>query len=440
MKIVFTAALFAVICLAAVWLNSFLRERTLRQRWETCLLQAREILAGVKAQYPNSEGVMCAVTQMLETTATPAAASKNLTHEDFLDQLNRVDPAVTPFMSSCKTIVKLKAHERSWNTDVFPSPKGAVGRAEGEAAGTGDDWTSNMRKVGNIGQGFSRQWGIGWILESLPQIAGVSDPLAYAKASAYLMLKKDVEVALCSRDQAAIIDGGSGLGSLGAGYFKMIDPANAYTGLSNYAAGKPPNNCAAASNAVVTGALTSVVNRALFKTVALALRQTAKQRKNWKLLAGLTLRQAITDLTLPAQATSTSTAASSVVSTTGSQVMVYTRAEDDPVMGSSIDIIVTDWGQIRVIETDWTGSTKLSSAGTAITNVDSAATARALSTWNSEPKDGVIIDPENLFLQWGIPWFTEELARDGSGRRFDAKGFVMLGVGNPSLGGSFYLT
>ena len=41
MKIVLSAALFAVICFAAVWLNALWRERTLRKRWESCLAQAR---------------------------------------------------------------------------------------------------------------------------------------------------------------------------------------------------------------------------------------------------------------------------------------------------------------------------------------------------------------------------------------------------------------
>jgi len=376
---------------------------------------------------------------MLTTDVTPAAANRNITHEDFLDQIRRVEPADTPVYSFSKTIVKLKATERKWNVDLFPGPKGAVGRADGTDAGTGRNWSSNMRPVSNLAQGFDEQFGIGWIADSVPQIAGVSDPLAYSKASAYMLLKQHTEVAIESSDQVAVVES-AGIGSLFASYKSMIDPANAYTAATAFATGKAPDNCSAPSGAMLTGAMTSVVTRAAFKTIALALRQTAKREKRWMLAAGLSLRQQITDMTLPAQVTVTATAATAQASIAPTALTVYTRAEDDATLGASIDIIVTDWGQIRVIPTDYIGTTTTSAAGTAITNVNSAASARALSTWITKPKYGLIFDPENLFFQWGVPFFTEELGRTGSGRTFDSKGYCMLGVSNTSLGGYLTLT
>jgi hypothetical protein len=378
----------------------------------------------------------------LEPAIKPAAPTRNLSHEDFVDQLDRVDPAQTPMTSFCSNAVELKSTDRKWLVDTFPDPKGAVGRGDGEAAATGSirSWTANMRPVGNIGQGFDEQFGIGWIAQTIPQIAGVTDPLAYAKASAYLMLKQHMEVAFTSFDQAAIIDGGSGLGSLGSGYLKLTDYANRYTAASSFALGKPSDVHYAPTGACVTGALSSVHNRALWKTIAYALRVSAKRRTDWTLIAGLTLRQAITDLTDPAQATTISTAASSLATTTGTQVKIFTRAEDDNVLGATVDIIVTDYGRIMVTDTDYMGTTKTSSAGTAITNVDAAASARALSTYISNPKNGVLLKKGNVFKVWGIPPFTEELGKDGGGPRYDAKAFAMFGVKNPTLAGWLNLT
>lgn len=378
----------------------------------------------------------------LEPAIKPASPTRNLSHEDFVDQLDRVDPAVTPMTSFASNAVELKSTDRKWLVDSFPNPKGAVGRADGEAAATGNirDWTANMRPIGNIGQGFDEQFGIGWIAQTIPQIAGVKDPLAYAKASAYLMLKQHMEVAFTSFDQAAIIDQGAGLGSLGGGYLKLTDYANRYTAASSFALGSPSDIHYAPTGACVTGALTSVHNRALWKTIAAALRVSAKRRTDWTLIAGLTLRQAITDLTDPSVSTSTSTAASSVVAVAPTQVKVFTRAEDDNILGASVDIIQTDFGRIMVTDTDYIGKTKLSAAGTAITNVDSAATARALSTYIPNAKNGVILKKGNVFKVWGIPPFTDELGKDGGGPRFDAKAYCMFGVKNPQLAGWLLLT
>lgn len=377
---------------------------------------------------------------MLEPAVKPSAPTRNLTHEDFVDQLDRIEPAQTPLTSFCANAVQLKSTDRKWLVDSFPNPKGAVGRADGEAAATAGirDWSSNMRPVGNIGQGFDEQFGVGWIAQSVPQIAGVKDPLAYAKASAYLMLKQHMEVAFTSFDQAAIIDAGSGLGSLGGGYLKLTDYSNRYTAASAFALGKPSDLHYAPTGACITGALTAVHNRAMWKTIAYSLRVTAKRRTDWTLIAGLTLRQAITDLTDPAG--SSTTTASATTNNVATQVKVYTRAEEDSVLGATVDVIVTDYGRIMVTDTDYMGTTKTSAAGTAITNVDSAATARALSTYISNPKNGILLKKGNVFKVWGLPPFSEKLGADGGGDRYDAKAFCMFGVHNPQLAGWLNLT
>lgn len=58
MKITFTLFTLAIIALGAVWLNSVIRARTLKARWEICMKQAGQIVAGVKSQYPGCEGAV----------------------------------------------------------------------------------------------------------------------------------------------------------------------------------------------------------------------------------------------------------------------------------------------------------------------------------------------------------------------------------------------
>lgn len=371
----------------------------------------------------------------LEPAIKPASPTRNISHEDFVDQLDRIDPAQTPLTSFAANAVELKSTDRSWNVDTFPSPKGAVGRADGENVATANvrDWTSNMRKIGNIGQAFDEQFGVGWIAQQIPQIAGVKDPLAYAKASSYLMLKQHMEVAFSSFDQVAVTDQGSGLGSVGAGYRKLTDYANRYTAASSFALGKPSDVHYAPTGACITGALSSVHSRTMWKNVAYALRTQAKKNTDWTLIAGLGLRQAITDLTDPV--TTTTTASAGALASNASQVRVYTRQQDDTTLGASVDVIQTDFGRIMVVSSDYIGTTTTDSGGGALTAVNSAATARALASFVSNPNAGLIIKKGNVFKVWGVTPYTEQLAKNGGGDTYDSKCFAMLGVSNPILAG-----
>ncbi len=59
-------ALFTI-ALVAVGLNAWLRNLTLKRRWQICLKQAGEIVAGVKRQYPGCEGALGMADRFVET-------------------------------------------------------------------------------------------------------------------------------------------------------------------------------------------------------------------------------------------------------------------------------------------------------------------------------------------------------------------------------------
>jgi len=385
---------------------------------------------------------------ILEPAIKPAAATQNITLEDFLDQLDRIEPAQTPMTSFCANEVNLKATERSWNVDDYPSPKGAVGRADGQSvtAASSRDWSANMRKMGNIGQGFDEQWGVGWIAEKVPHIAGVKDPLAYAKASAALMLKRHMEVAFSSTDQTAIMDLGPGLGAIGAGYVSLISYGNRYTGPTAYAAGKATDRHYSPTAACYTGTatMTATVSRGFLKTVAKALRTAAQRRTDWMLIAGLSLRQAITDLTEPQSTTAGSTTASGWGYGFATQIKVLTRAEQESTLGTSIDIVQTDFGRIMVTDSDYIGTTTTSSTGgtlsgyTSISGTGAGGRGNATSIINANA--GLLIKKGNLFKMWGVAPYSVQLGQDGSGDIFDSKCLAMLGVRSPILGAFWNFT
>ena len=53
---------------------------------------------------------------------------------------------------------------------------------------------------------------------------------------------------------------------------------------------------------------------------------------------------------------------------------------------------------------------------------------------------GIIVDRKNIWKSWGIPPYTEQLAKDGGGDHYDAKCAVTLGVSNPKRAGALYFT
>lgn len=435
------AILLTVAVLLAVLAS---RELVFHWRWQRCLRSAKTMVQSYRLQYPGCEGAVNGPT--LEPAIKPNAANANITLEDFFDQLDRIEPAATPLVTFCANEVNLKATERTWDVDSYPNPKGAIGRADGQSvnAASARDWSANMRKMGNTAQGFDEQWGAGWIASRVPKIAGVKDIVAYGKASAAVMLKQHMEVAFSSFDQVSVIDQGPGLGAIGAGYRKLTDSANKYSAASAYVAGKPTDIQFAPTGACITGALSSVMSRSLLKSVALALRTAAKQRTDWMLIAGLSLRQAITDLTEPQTVTATSTAASAVLGIAASQVKVISRAENDNVLGASIDIIQTDFGRIMVTDSDYIGTTTTDVSGAALSAVNTTSGtgtgARGLAAYVGTPTKGHIIKKGNLFKMWGVAPFTEQLGKDGSGDIYDTKCLAMLGIRNPILAGWFNLT
>lgn len=436
----------SIVAFAAVWLHAELRDIKMEKRWKVCLKQAREFLdARRRAHELEFPGVPWGYAQNAVATepGIRVARSKDITHEDFMDAIDRIEPAATPYLSYARTEKKLIAVDRTWNVDSLPGVKGARGRADNEdapASGSADsqDITTNMRKVGNVAQGFSRTYRNGWIMD-VPKIAGVANVDSYAEATYTEMLKLDMEAAFTSFDQVAVYDAGVGLGAVAAGYRKLTDNANAYAAASAYAIGKPSDLHYAPTAATVTGAMTAVHNRALWKTIALALRTAAKQNGDWMLVCGLTLRQAITDLTIPSQVTVTGTTATNP-SQTSDQVRVLTRAESDNVLGGTVDIIQTDFGRFMVATSDYIGTTTTDSTGGAIATVNSAATGRALASFVYGTKDGIILKKGNCFKAWGKMPYREKLGAGGGGDAYDLKALATHGLDNPIKAGWLLLT
>lgn len=373
----------------------------------------------------------------MSLTLEPGLRSPQRLHfEDLMNIVDRIQPADTPVYSMMGREYELGATTFDWFVDSWPAPKGAEGPGDGYDVQDAEirDVTANRRKMGNNGQAFRRAFGAGWIANAVPKMvgSGKGNLLAAGAADATTLLKQDIECAFCSFDQTAVQDVGGASGGTMAGIPKLIDPANKYAAASAYAIGKPTDLHYAPTAACVTGAATAVASLfslASLRTVMRALRGATQRNKDYQFLVGLDLRAQVTSLVDPA---------SSSVTAGGlgySQTRTFTQPISDSELGISIDVIRTDYGRLLVIPTDYLGNTTTNAAGTA-----QGDGARASREFVAKPYSGLILSREKMFKRWGVPFETEELAKNGGGTKKHMRCYVTCGVYNPTGFGFYKLT
>lgn len=364
----------------------------------------------------------------------------NITMEDFMDIIDRVDAEETPLYSMARREMDLENTAFAWNVDLLPSPQGALGVADGENAPTGNirDVTQNIRKMGNIGQGVRRTYGAGWIAQKVPAIAGLGKGalVKRGRADAYLLAKQDYEVAMLSTDQTAYMDTGSGTGSLMSGLRQMIDKNNQYAAASGFAYGQPTDIHYAATGAFVTGAsMATGFNLASVRAVSKALRKAAAKKLDYVFLCGLDLREQITYLTDPQQVTITGATGSNLAAA-ASQVRSFQQNIDDGTFKMSVSMVVTDFARFMVMESRFIGTTTTNATGGAVASSGNRATR----VFIENPKAGYLFPREQVFKRIGVPFYETPLPDNGGGPTFDVKGLASLGVGNPMYFGAWIFT
>jgi len=369
----------------------------------------------------------------------PNTVDGNLSREDLMDMIDRVDPSVTPCYSMAKREMELGNTLFSWEVDSWLNPQGAYGPGDGYpvqigtetpgATGASDetaDVSANMRKMGNIGQAFRRVYGAGWIANSVPTLPeiGKRKLLARGAANAMVLQKQDIECAFTSFDQTAVQDVGGASGSIMAGVRKLIDQANQYTAATAFSYGQPTDIQYAPTGACYsgTGTMANTFNLTLLRNAALALRQSVKRNRDYMFLVGLSLRMQITALIDPQTA---SVGAGGMAAT---QVRMFSQALSDSTLGISIDVIRTDYGRFLVVPTDFIGYTTENSSGV-------VTGTRSSRVYTNVPSFGMFLATERLFKRIGVAPEKNDLFNDGGGTRQQVRTYQAVGVLNPQAFG-----
>jgi hypothetical protein len=361
----------------------------------------------------------------------------DLAFEQYLDLLDMNAPEDTPFYSSIGRSPRgrnaegveldMANHQLAWGLDLAPTPIGAVGWGDNYAIQSTEfiNVLTNQRKMGNVGQAFRRASGAGWIADAVINTPG-GRLIARARNKVNIAIKQDIEVALCSLDQIAVAPttSGSATGGNMAGFRMLVDRANRYTdAATGFAYGKPTDIHFAPTAACFTGALSSTLTFANISTAMRALREAGGEHNDFVFLAGLDVRDAITQFVNPQTTSATGGALASTA------LRAFIRDQSDQTYGFSIGILKTDYGRVEVMESERIGDTLNAAA-------DSGSTAvRTDRVFNKRQKSFLLYRPQDWHVHWGVRFEAGDIPDTGQGKSFFVRSYLSLRTRNPIRAG-----
>lgn len=372
-----------------------------------------------------------AITAEVDARSASSLAA-DLAFEQYLDTLDVAQAEQTPFYSTIGKSPRGKDPEGveldlansqlAWGVDKLPDPVGAVGYGDNYEVQSGEfiNILANQRKMGNIAQAFRRAAGVGWQANAVTNTpGGALSPRSQARVD--ILMKQDIEVAMCSLDQAAAAATTSGTASGGvmAGFRKLVDYANRYTdAATGFAFGKPTDLHYAPTGATLTGALSSVFNYAATKTITRALREVSAEHNDYVMLCGLDVRDAVTTMVDPATASATGGALAAT------SIRAFNRDQDSKEYGFSIGILRTDYGRVEVMESKRIGYTTKASNG-------STTAVRTDRVFTEAPKSFLLYRPQDWNIHWGTRFQRGMIPDQGQGKSFFTRSLLSLRVKNP---------
>ena len=338
------------------------------------------------------------------------ATSYNITsvqgaREDLSNQLRRVNPEETPLYSLLPQSQAPKATTTEWLVDDLPNPAFSSPLVDGADLSFNSDFTNeiaNRVRLGNKIQQFQRQGAVSPIVEAIDVAGPQTSLLAASKARILTALKCDIEAGIASSQAPA--DGSASAGSKLGGLFHITDPT-ATTGFFNTTAKQAFRSVAGSRHS--TGNLTE----GAFRAVVQAVYEAGGRSQTYRMFAGPTVLNAITDFSR----------ATNIVG--GSQARFNANIQGTSLTLSVVEII-GDYGRITVIPTLFNNRTS-GSAPTAL----------------SKKSALLIPEDDNVSLKMLQPISVQDLPDvGGGGERFLTRAILTVCALNPRALGSITTT
>lgn len=322
----------------------------------------------------------------------PIATTYNQTgnREHILDYLTRVEPEETPKLSSLPKGPTPKAMLIEYQTDDLDAPVYG-GILEGEDVASFKDQGDGREMLSSRMEKFRDTWMVSRE-QQIVNTAGVANDVAYAKAKSMKQLKLSIEAAIGADKEAAAQSGSTPYQMRGLG--KWIHATN--TNIP--AAVRTP------SGSIGT---TSSLTETTFNAVLQSVYEQSGQKKNYRLFAGPSLKQKISNFQR-AEGTTTQTPYQVTQGAESKKVTLNVmRYEGD---FGSVDVIVDLYNE------------RTSGSSTISTAIREA---------------GYLIDPSLVSIGYLEPPFAKELEDSGAGRRGYCEAIVTLLCKNPKGLGKF---
>jgi hypothetical protein len=261
--------------------------------------------------------------------------------EDLANLIAMVDAKDTPFTSMAKKGAQPGNTIFRWQADRLPAAAAPTAVVDGTDVdpntGTSnfvnDGGTQYRVELSNRIQIFRKAVRVSKLTQDVANIAGVRDELANNVSKAITMIKRDMEVAMCS-NQTAQVDNGT-VGYRTRGLDKWIVAAANIDTVDLPAAASAFCPAAAQISTVGTAALTETV----VQDILTGIYSQTGQFKNYDAIVGPTLKRAFTNLVFTTNASGTNQYQS---------VRTFNREADASSYISSVDVFQGDFGQIRL--------------------------------------------------------------------------------------------
>jgi hypothetical protein len=259
--------------------------------------------------------------------------------EDLANLIALVDAKDTPFTSMAKKGAEPGNTLFRWQADRLPSTSAPTPVVDGTDVTSYDNYTvdgANQYRVelSNRIQVFRKSVRVSKLTQSsVTNVAGVRDELSNNVSKAITLIKREMEVAMCS-SQGAQVDNGT-VGYRTRGLDKWIVTAANIDTVDLPAAAS--SFCPSASQISTVG--TAALTESVVQDVLTGIYSQTGQFKNYDAIVGPTLKRAFTNLVF-----TTSAAGTNQYNT----IRTLTRDSSEPSYISSVDVFEGDFGQIRL--------------------------------------------------------------------------------------------
>lgn len=261
--------------------------------------------------------------------------------EDYADSLALVDARNLPFTSSVQKSRAATNPRFDYTGDQYRSAPVFGGVVDGTDATDFNDEFANRGKFSNYIQIFREAPKVSQLTQEATDMPGAGNPIAAATAKGLVELKRGMEAAFLSSQDAQVDTGGVPYLTCGLGLFISTAGPTVAT---------VPSNQRPASAQVITTATASLdedtdlqgILKAIFDAVGMV-------SDNYMLLCGSTLRRRVTSMTRISSTTGSTN--------TANRVRTFNQAATSNTVSNSTTMFDGDFGSFSVTASSWIGMT-----------------------------------------------------------------------------------